>query len=293
MCVHEEALTFSSQGHTLVGVLSLAQSMARPVAGVVIVVGGPQYRAGSHRQFVLLARHLAAAGYAVLRFDAAGMGDSTGPLPDFEQLEPDVQAAVDAMVAATPSIRHIALWGLCDGASAALMYVARRRDARIRALCLANPWVRSEVTQARTHLRHYYLDRLCQRAFWRKLFNGGVALKAFRGLWRNLSKAAQGSAAASSGRSGQLSYQTLMAQGWRGFDGKILLLLSGDDYTAREFADVASSSPAWQGALNRHGVERHDLANADHTFSDQAHREQLERITARWLLHIGLPMRVP
>ena len=39
---------------------------------MVIVVGGPQYRAGSHRQFTLLARHIAAAGYPVLRFDARG-----------------------------------------------------------------------------------------------------------------------------------------------------------------------------------------------------------------------------
>lgn len=291
--VHEQALTFASQGHTLAGVLALPRAQARPDAGVVIIVGGPQYRAGSHRQFVLLARHLAATGYAVLRFDAAGMGDSTGPVPNFEQQDPDVQAALDALLVAVPSVSRVALWGLCDGASAALMYLARRGDARVQALCLANPWVRSETTQARAQVRHYYLDRLRQPAFWRKLLIGGVTTRALQDLWRNLRMAAQASPAATTDAAAPRSYQQLMAEGWRGFDGKILLLLSGNDYTAKEFADVAAASPMWSGALAKAGVERHDLAEADHTFSDHAQREQAERITAQWLLQSGLPLPAP
>ena len=42
---------------------------------VLVVVGGPQVRAGSHRHFVQLARHLATHGHAVMRFDVRGMGD--------------------------------------------------------------------------------------------------------------------------------------------------------------------------------------------------------------------------
>ena len=53
--------------------------------GVLIVTGGPQYRAGSHRQFVLLARFLAARGMAVLRFDYRGMGDSEGAPRDYRR----------------------------------------------------------------------------------------------------------------------------------------------------------------------------------------------------------------
>ncbi|KAB8057318.1 hydrolase 1, exosortase A system-associated, partial [Janthinobacterium violaceinigrum] len=58
----------------LVGILSLPA--APGPRGVLIVTGGPQYRVGSHRQFVLLARALAAQGVPVLRFDLRGMGDS-------------------------------------------------------------------------------------------------------------------------------------------------------------------------------------------------------------------------
>ena len=44
---------------------------------VVIVVGGPKYGVGSHRQFVTTARYVAAAGYPVLRFDYPSKGDSS------------------------------------------------------------------------------------------------------------------------------------------------------------------------------------------------------------------------
>ena len=72
----EQALTFDCDGERLVGVVAVPE---RPVpVGVLIVVGGPQYRAGSHRQFVHLARRLAGAGIAAMRFDYRGMGDASG-----------------------------------------------------------------------------------------------------------------------------------------------------------------------------------------------------------------------
>ena len=71
----EVGLLFNCAGETLVGVLARPpSSQLQGSLGVVIIVGGPQYRAGSHRQFVSLARALAAAGHAVLRFDYRGMG---------------------------------------------------------------------------------------------------------------------------------------------------------------------------------------------------------------------------
>jgi len=58
--VEERAFTFSCQGSELVGIAHLPAVEAD--RGVLIVVGGPQYRAGSHRQFLLLARELAREG---------------------------------------------------------------------------------------------------------------------------------------------------------------------------------------------------------------------------------------
>jgi hypothetical protein len=94
MNVAQQASTFACEGEWLVGIVS-RPPQPRP-RGVLIVVGGPQYRVGSHRQFALLANRLAGQGTPVMRFDYRGMGDSSGESRDFEQVSPDLRAAVDA-----------------------------------------------------------------------------------------------------------------------------------------------------------------------------------------------------
>ena len=191
MTVTERALNFSCQGQHLVGVVSLPAAPRR--VGMLIVVGGPQYRAGSHRQFVQLARRVAAEGHAVLRFDCRGMGDSGGEQRSFEDISPDIAAAVQALLQAAPAVQQVVLWGLCDGASAALLYLGdSARDPRVTGLCLVNPWLRSQATLARTHVKHYYTQRLRQPEFWAKLLRGGVAWQALCGLARSLRLAAAG-----------------------------------------------------------------------------------------------------
>src|SRR5258705_4562348 len=139
--------------------------------GVVIVVGGPQYRVGSHRQFLLLARRLSAAGFPCLRFDYRGMGDSPGHFQGFEHVGAYIRAAIDALIAHAPGVRRVLLWGLCDAASAALLYASS--DPRVIGLVIANPWVRSPATEARARVRHYYLRRLFSADFWKKVLSGG------------------------------------------------------------------------------------------------------------------------
>ena len=251
--------------------------------GVVIVVGGPQVRVGSHRQFVQLARSLAGHGWPVLRFDVRGMGDSTGVPRSFEQLTPDIAAAISTMRAQC-GVRQVVLWGLCDGASAALLHAAEAQDPTVAGLCLLNPWVRSEASLARAHVKHYYLQRLMQPSFWRKLLRGGVAGEAIKGLLGNMRMALGATRAQPVAQ--QQDFPIRMAQGWRGFRGGVLLVLSGDDYTAKEFIDTASRHPAWAGLLTQRNVQRADLAGADHTFSGHDQRVALERLTANWLAQV-------
>lgn len=275
----ETAVTFACAGDALVGVLTLP-AVAPAGVGVVIVVGGPQYRVGSHRQFVLLARRLASAGFAVLRFDCRGMGDSEGICGGFERIGPDIGAAIDALQRPLPSVRRVVLWGLCDGASAALLYCHETRDARVAGLCVANPWVRSPASLARTHLKHYYGQRLLQRGFWAKLARGGIAFNAAGGLLRNLGLASMGRSAPAPG---QLPFQQRMASAWRDFRGELLLLLSDDDYTAKEFVEHVESNSAWAGTLVQQNLTRHRLPGADHTFSRAADRSRAEELTLGWL----------
>jgi uncharacterized protein len=285
----EEPLTFECQGDRLLGVLAEPEAPPATAAGdlgVLIVVGGPQYRGGSHRQFTLLARHLAAAGLPVLRFDVRGMGDSEGALRSFEALDEDVAAAIDAFCSARPALRRIVLWGLCDGASAALLYLHARPDPRVAALCLLNPWVRSAQTLAATHVKHYYWARLQEAAFWRKLLQGGVALKALRGLLENL-RQANVKMLRSDPASGPASYTERMAAAWSGFSGPTLLLMSERDLTAQEFDTHTARDAAWQRALRAHPPQRVPLAAADHTCSTPAAHAQMLAASVRFLLPLA------
>ena len=91
----EEALVFSAGGEELLGII--AKPEIPQDCGVLIVVGGPQYRVGSHRQFLLLSRRLASEGYPSMRFDYRGMGDSGGAMRDFDDISDDIGAAIEAL----------------------------------------------------------------------------------------------------------------------------------------------------------------------------------------------------
>lgn len=282
--VQEEALQLHCAGDTLTAILSRPTTPERAHVGVIVVVGGPQYRVGSHRQFVALCRGLASDGIAALRFDVRGMGDSTGELRSFEALDDDIAAAVDGLLEHAPEVRQVLLWGLCDGASAALLYMERRQDQRVGGLVLLNPWVRSAATLARAHVKHYYLQRLRQKDFWTKLLGGGVAMKASRDLLSNL-KLARGSGEGKtfSTHSSAGGFRGAMARAARDLKGPILLVLSGQDYTAKEFIEHLPQQPAWQACLARAATRRLDMPLADHTFSQPEQQDSLQAETIRWV----------
>ena len=250
--------------------------------GVLIIVGGPQYRAGSHRQFTLLARHLADAGHAVLRFDNRGMGDSSGETRDFLGVEADIAAAIQALQGTVPEVRQVVLWGLCDAASAALLYVDTHPEAPVAGLCLLNPWVRSAQTQAGAQVKHYYTRRLADRAFWLKLLRGQVGTGRLAEFWRSL-RTMRWRRPGGDANSTELTFQQRMARAWRNARCPLLLVLSGQDLTAKEFIEALASDPAWHGALAHPLLTRLDLDDADHTFSNAAARDAVAQATTAWL----------
>jgi exosortase A-associated hydrolase 1 len=288
MTVVEEAVVFDCAGARLSGILH-RPSEPGPRA-VLIVVGGPQYRVGSHRQFLLLARYLADRGTAVLRFDYRGMGDSEGGPVSFEETEPDIRAAMDLLFTSIPGLTDVVIWGLCDGASAALLYSSA--DSRVSGLALANPWVRTDETIARAFLRHYYKSHLLNRETWRRLFSGDMDVSGslsdfvkktgtrLRGLFSSVVKQAPVN---EGGETASIPYPERMRRGLANFDGRVLLILSGNDLTAAEFADEVSASRAWGQLIDAPRVERRDFTEANHTFSKREWRDRVASWTHDWM----------
>ena len=282
----ESAFVFVSRGQSLPAILAAPETAQD--TGVLLVVGGPQYRVGSHRQFVLLARALAVAGIPALRFDSGGMGDASGPLLSFEQIDADIAAAVDAFFARQPGLKQVVLWGLCDAASASLFYAWR--DPRVTGLVLLNPWVRTDAGLAQAYVQHYYRQRLLSREFWGKLLGGGVDVRgALKGFWSKLKQARQ----ASSSQDWPVTVQAdsdagmplpqRMLRGMQRFNGRVLLILSGDDLTAAEFRNLVAASPEWLQQMQGQTVQVQELTQANHTFSRRVWREQVERWTIDWV----------
>ena len=293
----ERAVIFQVAGEPLLGILHPAQHppldpvAAEPASrqrGVLIVVGGPQYRVGSHRQFLLLARYVAAHGIPVLRFDYRGMGDASGAMRDFDAINEDITAAIDAFQNELPELQDIIVWGLCDGASAALSYAYR--DPRVTGLVLLNPWIRTEQGLAKAYLQQYYLKRIVSRDFWSGLIRGRLnPLASARSLLGMVGKVLWRSPAASTatpthpGIDPSQPLPERMASGWRRFKGSLLLILSGDDLTAAEFRDTAKQSPAWRGLLEQSRVCIQELPEANHTFSKREWRDQVVQWTLEWV----------
>jgi exosortase A-associated hydrolase 1 len=283
MNYQELALKFACRDDALYGIASVPERPAR--RGILVIVGGPQYRVGSHRQFTLLARSLAEQGFAVLRFDYRGMGDSGGDMRDFEQVDDDLHAAIDSFFAAVPTLEEVVLWGLCDGASAALFYA--NQDPRVSGLVLLNPWARSEKGLAKATLKHYYRTRLLDRVMWKKIlllrFDYGAAARSFCGQLATVSSIKRSKQADGGKIQACPSFHSRMHTGLARFQGQVLLVISGADLTAKEFLDMADGASEWRTLLDAPRVTRQTLTPADHTFSRRQWRDQVASWTGAWL----------
>jgi exosortase A-associated hydrolase 1 len=289
MNFEERALVFPCNGSCLYGIFTLPEQPSS--RGVLIVVGGPQYRVGSHRQFTLLSRYLASYGISTLRFDFRGMGDSEGDARTFEDVEDDLRCAIDKFLAEAPPVRELVIFGLCDAASAALFYAYQ--DQRVTGLVLLNPWVRTNEGAAQAYLKHYYVSRFFDPELWSKIRQGNFDLtltarsflKMVREALPKRKKIDVGMVYANRRdpfcKSAPLPERMLYCLSR--FRGKVLFITSGKDLTAREFLDLARSSSEWRKLVVAPHISHLSLPDADHTFSRREWRDRVASGTRNWI----------
>jgi pimeloyl-ACP methyl ester carboxylesterase len=138
--IRERAVLLGKQ-RSLVGIMTVANA-ARPNLNptVVILNTGIVHRVGHHRMFVTLSRALAGAGFNVLRFDFAGIGDSeprTNGLSPLDSSLADLDEVLDWLERERDTSR-VVLVGLCSGADYAILH-AHSDPRRVAALVLMDP----------------------------------------------------------------------------------------------------------------------------------------------------------
>ena len=191
-CV-ETPLRFGPGG-SLFGILCRPSAAVEADLAVLITnaSGDPHY--GFARVGVDVARRFAAAGYASLRMDFAGLGDSTAP-GDAEshvfetERQGDIEAGIDALAAL--GFRRFAVEGLCSGAYHA--FKAALDDARIGVLLLVNiyifEWHVGDDIELMTHALQspfHFIGKLWNAEIWTMLLKGQLKVGsriAVQGVW--------------------------------------------------------------------------------------------------------------
>ena len=289
--MQERAEVLECEGNQLVSILHEPQEIG-DTGVVIIVAGGPQYRVGAHRQFVLLARQLAASGIPVVRFDHRGTGDSEGDYRGFLDMNTDIRCAVDFLYRSYPHLKNTALWGECESASAAAYYAYT--DDRIGGIFMVNPWVRTEVGLAKTYLKHHYRARLMDPEFWQKVRSGNFSISNSLGSVVELFKQVIASKFTSGISGNETAIEDLpltqrLEECLLRFHREIFVLTSGRDHIAQEYKDFVDSSKTLGEHLSGDQVELYEIEDSDHTFSRSEWREELFEKTEIWLGRLSNP----
>lgn len=129
----EEHFFFENNGERIFGVLYRPSEELQ--TGMVFCHPFAEERQEAHRVLVSSARRLADAGYAVLRFDYRGTGDSDGEFGDYgvnDRLS-DIFKAMEVLKEKT-GVRKVGLLGLRLGATLAILVAKEKSDVKFLVL---------------------------------------------------------------------------------------------------------------------------------------------------------------
>ncbi|MDD4599929.1 2-succinyl-6-hydroxy-2,4-cyclohexadiene-1-carboxylate synthase [bioreactor metagenome] len=137
----EQQVIINTQEQSLYGILHLPEVFNQEKVPVVVICHGfISSKTGQHRMFVKAARELCQGGFAVLRFDFSGCGDSTGEYKDISvprQVE-ETRRVID-FVAQYPAIDDSRIVLLGHSLGGAVATVSAAHDNRVNKLILLSP----------------------------------------------------------------------------------------------------------------------------------------------------------
>lgn len=316
-----EPVTFrNGAGLKLFGTFHKPAQALTDAPAIVLLSPGVKMRMGPGRLYVPLTRMLNSLGYAVLRFDFFGLGDSEGELPEtmladvYNNIE--VGRYVDDTLSAlkwladTHGFQRFVLGGLCGGAITAIL--AAQRDKRVEGLLsigmtvtlasnaasAAKYMTRSELDERR---RGYY-RRLLQPQSWLRLL---TFQSDYRIIWQSMRRLivkdrpaapvpAPAAAAAQPGATQQAEQRgnanPLFPPAFFEFlqrGGKALMLFSEKDRLQAEYEEKFAEVFAQRLSKHAAQIEKHVIANANHVLALHEWQREMVEISKGWVSRLG------
>lgn len=304
----ERPIQFQSGTETLCGILNLPQGNERPEMGFVFVHSGSRGRRGNTFQYPAYARHFAELGYPSLRFDPAGVADSTGEIEtgkvdDFYgsiqlgRFADDTLAGVEELYRHT-SPRKLVLFGICGGAITALIAAPRVQRTVHGLVLLSIPVLidsgqQSEIDRiprhyARKFLLAMYARKLLSLTAWKRLL---LRQSEVDTIWTMIKAALLGAGSRSSSsvdpasqegtRFNRLFIDSLDAMVAR---RSRIMFLFGDDDTFRWEFEREFYNNRWQtnpGYAQQ--CEVHYLPGCNHMFTMREWQRKALELVGPWL----------
>ncbi len=268
-------LFFDSHGQRILGVLHTPDGPPRPGA-LVFLHGWAGYRIGPHQMFTKAARMAAEMGFAALRFDFRGRGDSQGDAAatTLSTMIEDAQRAVEVVCEET-GVERVALIGDCSGSEVAIG--AATLDERVDSLVLwSAPIVAGDRAQAdaakRRSIYATYVGKLFRRETWAKLLGGrlqpGMILRA-------ITRGGKGAGEEGAASDREIDWYRRFVD----FAGEVLFIYGGNDpTTATALEHYGELSRAAGRELNQHVVE-----GANHAFYSLGWEREVMEVSLDWL----------
>ena len=274
----EHPHTFGPRGH-LVGTVCQPTAAAASV-GFILLNAGVIHRVGPRRFNVKLARELARKGFASLRFDVSGLGDSAtaGGAASYEaQVRDDLRAAMDTL-AKVAGIDRVVIAGICSGAQAALNVAPH--DERVAGLWMldgpAYPTLKSRLVRIAGEL---------QRAPGKTLRRWLIRALRMRHAEDKPAFSSQAAATPEGAQSRQDYARTLEALHRRGV--QMYLMYSSDRLW--QYSYEGQFRDTFAGHRFAEGVRCERLPEADHTLTALAVQHDVMARICQWAVQHWRP----
>jgi hypothetical protein len=258
--MRERALQFGP-GRRLLGLLSLPEEFDPNRPAIIVPNTGFEHRVGPHRLHVHLCRAFAQAGFAALRLDLSGMGDSQSGRTDDPVA--DQSCAMDELERLGIA-SHCVPIGLCSGGHDAHRFA--KADPRAIAAGFLDHYLYSTARSRRISLRQKLSEP-------RRVLNF---------LQRRLSASAETDAAEASWfeRPDRASFQSDI-DGFIERNMPLFFLFTGEYHNVYNYPDQLLDTCPRLGEYRHYDL--HYFAESDHTFSQAKMRRELIDALLLWL----------